>query len=78
MDRSSGSTNLRRLLRKHSPLNVPQWYCKGPLSVSKGPKISQNYMKYNIWALFNISTSCNLVMNMFSGSTNLWGLLGVF
>ena len=48
----SGSTNLRRLLGEYEPFNALYCYCKGLLSLSYGPKIGQNYMKYDFWALF--------------------------
>ena len=44
----------------------------------KVPKLAKITWNIIFRHFSNISTSCNLVMNMFSGSTNLWGLLIVF
>ena len=52
MNMFSGSTNLRRLLGEYEPFNALYCYCKGLLSLSYGPKIGQNYMKYDFWVLF--------------------------
>ena len=50
----------------------------GLLSGSEGLKIAQ-ITKYTTFRHFKcISTSKNLVLNTFSGSTNLWRLLGEY
>ena len=51
----SGSTIFWRLLGEYEPLSVPYCYCKGLSSESRayGPKIGQNFLKYDFWALFD-------------------------
>ena len=67
----SGSTFFWRLLGEYEPLSVPYCYCKELSSESRayGPKVGQNYMKYDFLALFHIPTSQKLEKYTFSGST---------
>ena len=73
----SGGTFFWRLLGEYEPLSVPYCYCKELSSESRayGPKVGQNYMKYDFWALYDHFHFKKIVMNSFSGSTNLCRLL---
>ena len=51
MNPFSDSTILWSILVEYGPFEVLCWYCKGPLSGSYYPKIGQNYMQYDLWAL---------------------------
>ena len=55
MNPFSGSTIFWRLLGEYEPLSVPYCYCNGLSSKSRAysPKIGQNYMTYDFWALFD-------------------------
>ena len=77
MNTFSGSTIFWGLLAEYEPFNLNYCYCKG---LSSGyPKIGQNYMKYDFWALFNhFSFGKILEMNTFSGITIFWRLLGEY
>ena len=76
----SGSTIFWRLLGEYEHLSVPYCYCKGLSSESRayGPKIGQNYMKYDFWALFDHLTLKKIEMSPISGSTILWSILGEY
>ena len=73
-----GSTNLWRLLGEHRPLGVLLCYYMGLLSGSEGLKIAPNTKYLTSGHFKGIFTSKNLVLNTFSGSTNLWRLLGEY
>ena len=44
----------------------------------RGPENDQNYQIYDFWTLYGHFHFKNFVLNTFSGSTNLWRLLGEY
>ena len=67
-----------KFMDTYEPLDVLLCQYMGLLNGSEGLKIAQNDQICDFWNFKSISTSLNLILNTFSGTTNLQRLLGEY